>query len=175
MVDEVIHAQDGYYMRCRWLITNALKVPGITIDIGCADAFMFRDIARGRTVEVDINREVRLKNKGLMFFLADAHHLPFRDNCFDVAVMGEVLEHVKDPVQALKEAYRVTKVKILITVPLEYEWEPHVKPFTTATHVRYYTEEMMKNHLKEAGIEKYRMVKIKGGGWVFLAVECLKG
>jgi demethylmenaquinone methyltransferase/2-methoxy-6-polyprenyl-1,4-benzoquinol methylase len=171
---EVIKVPDGYYERCRWLVNKALNVPGIAIDIGCADAFMFRDIARDRTVFVDINPEVLEKNKGLNFFLTDAHNLPFRDKCFDVAVLGETLEHVQDPVQVLKEAYRVCKNKLLITVPLEYEWEPQVKPFANPLHMRFYDESLLRSHLKEAGIEDYKMVKIKGGGWVFLAVETKK-
>jgi hypothetical protein len=77
VVDEVIEAHDGYYERCRWLINNALSTPGATVDIGCADAFMFRDIARDRTVEVDFNPKLRDKNRGLNFILADAHDLPF--------------------------------------------------------------------------------------------------
>jgi ubiquinone/menaquinone biosynthesis C-methylase UbiE len=162
------------FERCRWLVSKTLAVPGTTVDIGCADAFMFRDIARDRTVFVDIDPKLRGKNRGLNFLLADAHHLPFRDNCFDVAVLGETLEHVRDPVQALKEAYRVCRVKLLVTVPLEYEWEPHVKPFTNPLHVRFYDENMLRSHLREAGIEGYRLVKIKGGGWVFLAVEAEK-
>jgi demethylmenaquinone methyltransferase/2-methoxy-6-polyprenyl-1,4-benzoquinol methylase len=174
LVDEVIEAHDGYYERCRWLVNKALGVPGTTIDVGCADAFMFRDIARDRTVEVDVDPKLREKNKGLNFFLADAHQLPFRDESFDVAVLGETLEHVGDPVRVLKEAYRVCKVKLLITVPLEHEWEPQVKPFTNPSHIRFYDEPMLAGHLKEAGIEDYRLVKIKGGGWVFLAVEAKK-
>jgi SAM-dependent methyltransferase len=174
VVDEVVEAHDGYFERCRWLVDKALGVPGTTIDVGCADAFMFRDIARDRTVEVDVDRRFKEKNRGLNFFLADAHHLPFRDGSFDVAVLGETLEHVRDPVQVLREVYRVCKVKLVLTVPVEREWEPQVKPFTTPSHIRFYDEEMLRSHLREAGIEGYRIIKIKGGGWVFLAVEAKK-
>lgn len=107
------------FERCRWLVNNALSVPGTTVDVGCADAFMFRDIARDRTIFVDVDRKLREKNRKLNFFVADAHNLPFRDGCFDVAVLGETLEHVRDPVQVLKEVYRVCRVKLLLTVPLE--------------------------------------------------------
>jgi ubiquinone/menaquinone biosynthesis C-methylase UbiE len=132
---------------------------------------MFRDIARERTVFVDLDSRLKQRNRGLNFLLADAHHLPFKDSCSDVVVLGETLEHVSDPVQVLKEARRVCKVKLLLTVPVEGEWGPQVKPFTTPSHIRFYDEEMLRSHLQEAGIEGYNMVKIRGGGWVFLAVE----
>ena len=49
------------------------------------------------------------------FIQADIHHLPFKDNEFDTAVLGDVLEHSPDPVQMLKEAGRVAK-KVVATI-----------------------------------------------------------
>jgi len=168
---KIIEAPDGHFERCKWLVSKALAVEGTIIDIGCDDGFMFRDVASKRTVFVDNNPKLRDKFKGLSFCLADAHKLPFKDNSFNVAVLGDVLEHVEDTIQVLREAYRVCKKKLLITVPLEYEWEAHVKPFTNPNHIRFYSKRMLTRHLREAGINSFEMVKIKGGGWVFLAVE----
>jgi SAM-dependent methyltransferase len=41
------------------------------------------------------------------FVLADAHNLPFRDHCFDVAIARQVLEHADDPVRFVSEMSRV--------------------------------------------------------------------
>ena len=43
------------------------------------------------------------------FQAADIHHLPFADASFDVTHVHQVLQHVADPVQALRELARVTK------------------------------------------------------------------
>ncbi len=40
---------------------------------------------------------------------ADAHHLPFRDACFDAVVTFNTFEHLHDPFQAAREIYRVLK------------------------------------------------------------------
>jgi SAM-dependent methyltransferase len=40
---------------------------------------------------------------------ADAHHLPFRDTCFDAVVTFNTFEHLHDPAQAAREIYRVLK------------------------------------------------------------------
>jgi ubiquinone/menaquinone biosynthesis C-methylase UbiE len=46
---------------------------------------------------------------------ADAHHLPFKDDSFRTAVLGDVLEHVVDPLKVLMEAKRVAQ-RIVLTV-----------------------------------------------------------
>ena len=50
-----------------------------------------------------------IKNKKMKFLVADAHHLPFRKACFDAVFCLEALEHVADPLLALKEFKRVMK------------------------------------------------------------------
>jgi ubiquinone/menaquinone biosynthesis C-methylase UbiE len=54
---------------------------------------------------------------------ASLTHLPFKDNAFDISICTEVLEHVKDDLSSLRELNRVTKNKIIITVPAHtYLW-----------------------------------------------------
>lgn len=43
------------------------------------------------------------------FRVADIHDLPFADDSFDVTHVHQVLQHVHDPVQALRELARVTR------------------------------------------------------------------
>lgn len=97
------------------------------VDIGCASGDVFLDKDYPKITRVDIDNHPKLKN----FVQADAHNLPFKDKQFDVSFLGEILEHVKDPVQVVKEAIRVSK-KVVFTVPNEYEWTSDmVVPFDT--------------------------------------------
>ncbi|WP_105565834.1 class I SAM-dependent methyltransferase [Microbacterium halophytorum] len=50
------------------------------------------------------------------FVVADVHALPFADDSFDVAHAHQVLQHVADPVQALREMARVTRPGGIIAV-----------------------------------------------------------
>ncbi|MEY3084234.1 MAG: hypothetical protein RL037_414 [Bacteroidota bacterium] len=40
----------------------------------------------------------------------DLHEIPLEDNRFDVVFCNHVMEHVKDPIQCMREIYRVMKV-----------------------------------------------------------------
>lgn len=59
----------------------------------------------------------------------DAHRLPFRDGSFDTVCLGDILEHVADDVQVLREAVRVARVRVVATTPDEYGWDPSLQPF----------------------------------------------
>lgn len=66
------------------------------------------------------------------FVRGDAAHLPFKDESFDTVVLSDILEHVPyDPIRLLLEAKRVTRYKILVTVPDEYAWDKSLNPFKT--------------------------------------------
>jgi ubiquinone/menaquinone biosynthesis C-methylase UbiE len=94
------------------------------VDIGSNDGHTFDSwMGRDFVTNVDIDLQDTWN-----FVRADAQNLPFKAKEFDVAVLAEVLEHVPDPVKALKEAKRVAK-RVVITVPNEYKWSEIVRPF----------------------------------------------
>src|SRR6266545_3748463 len=56
---------------------------------------------------------------GPRFLHANAHALPFEDHQFDLVVAVEVLEHLHDPVQGLREIARVGSRHVVLSVPRE--------------------------------------------------------
>jgi ubiquinone/menaquinone biosynthesis C-methylase UbiE len=62
---------------------------------------------------------------------ADAHHLPFKDDTFDLVRSNDLLEHLDNPFQALSEICRVAKSKIIISVPhfWEHRYDVHKNCF----------------------------------------------
>lgn len=68
---------------------------------------------------------------GLHAQTGDVHNLPFEDNSVDITVMSEVIEHLTDPVRALAEAWRVSRVAVVVTTqevqPWEWERSAHMK------------------------------------------------
>jgi len=68
----------------------------LTLDVGCGK------YKRGN-IGIDYSRDSDAD------VIADAHYLPFKDECFDKVISVAVLEHSPNPLNFLKEQYRVLK------------------------------------------------------------------
>ncbi len=95
--------------------------PGMSVlDVGCGPGTITAGLAErvgpGRVVAADaaetVLDEARANTAGLdnvEFAVADVHALDFPDGTFDVVHAHQVLQHVADPVGALREMRRVTR------------------------------------------------------------------
>lgn len=99
--------------------------PGMRVlDVGCGPgtitAGLARLVAPGEVVGVDTSPAVLTEAAeaapGVRFVLADAHELPFADGELDVVHAHQVLQHLPDPVAALREMRRVTRPGGLVAV-----------------------------------------------------------
>lgn len=92
------------------------------LDVGAGPGTITVDLARllspGRVVGLDASEEVTEKatrhaaDEGVEtveFVVGDAYALPFGDDTFDVVHAHQVLQHLADPVAALREFRRVVK------------------------------------------------------------------
>lgn len=72
---------------------------------------------------------INLKASKGVDILGNAAELPVKNNCFDVVICAELLEHVPDPVAVLKEIKRTLKKggKAYITVP--FIFPIHADPY----------------------------------------------
>ncbi|MFB9466726.1 class I SAM-dependent methyltransferase [Streptomyces cinereospinus] len=92
------------------------------LDVGCGPGTITADLAElvpdGHVTGVDRAPDVLERARataagrgltGVDFAVADVHALDFPDDTFDVVHAHQVLQHVGDPVQALREMARVTR------------------------------------------------------------------
>lgn len=115
------------YIDCRFKWVKSLcKHDDKIVDIGGNDGHTFEGWNRDNVTTVDID-EYDIPN----FVRGDACKVPLPDKSFDIACLNEILEHIPDPVTALKEAARVATEKIIITVPNEHEWPKRFDPMMT--------------------------------------------
>jgi SAM-dependent methyltransferase len=98
--------QFGDYLHARRLEILRQLIPtrqfSSALDVGCA-AGILKIIGLSDVTGIDIRagRSVTV--------LASGEYLPFRDESFQLVFAGEVIEHLREPLQALKEWVRVLK------------------------------------------------------------------
>ena len=90
------------------------------LDLGCGyGAYSLALKAEGRRcIGSDINLDyLKRASEGGLPVVAARGPLPFRDKSFDTVLLLEVIEHVPDIHAVLKEAFRVARRNVLVTVP----------------------------------------------------------
>ena len=83
----------------------------------------------------------------LKFGLAKAEKLPFEDNSQEIVVNSFLLDRLENPIEGLKEMYRVLKPrgKLIVISPLNFKKAEHWE--------MYYPPSRLSNILKEIGFE----------------------
>lgn len=93
------------------------------LDIGCGDGLLLEMIRKKgfKGVGVDLSEEAvrKCKVKNLDAYVIDStsKKLPFSDGEFESVVILDILEHLYSPEVLLREAIRLSKKNIIISVP----------------------------------------------------------
>lgn len=103
--------------------TIANLVKGTVLDVGGGDGFIAALIReKGHWVKVIDLSPIRVlrcwKDYRLPAETGDACDLKFTDGSYDTVVLAEVAEHLKNPGQALAEAFRVARHRVVLSLPL---------------------------------------------------------
>ena len=120
-----------------YLLTH-LSPDAHLLDVGAGPGTITADLARrvGRVTAtevdeatLDLTRAGVGEASNVGYAVADVHALDFPDDTFDVVHAHQVLQHVADPVQALREMRRVTKPGGLVAARDSdypaFAWFPH--------------------------------------------------
>jgi 2-polyprenyl-3-methyl-5-hydroxy-6-metoxy-1,4-benzoquinol methylase len=106
--------------------------PESVLDVGCGEGVLTVEWAKrlgdGRVVGIDLE-DPKLRAEwekrarpNLGFRAEEATSLSFADDEFDMATAIEVLEHVPQPEETIKEMARVARRWLLVSVPREPLW-----------------------------------------------------
>jgi SAM-dependent methyltransferase len=124
-----------------------LKSGAAVLDIGCGPGTITADLATlvtpGRVTALEVTADAldlaraEIARRGLDsvdFAVGDVHSLDFPDDTFDVVHAHQVLQHVGDPVTALREMRRVTRPGGVVAVRdsdyAAFTWFPQLPELT---------------------------------------------
>ncbi len=138
------------------------KLQGRLLDVGCGKKPYAKLI---RNVDFYIGLDVPTTMHGIakLDVIGTAMALLFQVGTFDSILCTEVLEHLPEPLIALKEMYRVTKPggMLLLTVPLSEQL--HEEPYDFYRFTKYALEHL----LGQAGWQIQKIYE-RGGTWLEL-------
>lgn len=171
-----------YFSLEREMFKEAVKENNLKIlDIGCGTGILGAFYTKNQNCTVygiEINESAYTAAKQNLHDVIKGNveviDLPYEDNFFDVVIMGDVLEHLINPVGTLEKILKVLKPsgRIYITVPnIRYwrvvldlafkdSWDYQSWGILDYTHLRFYTKSSIVRMLKANKIE------VRNAKWV---------
>jgi len=160
----------------------------LVLDFGCGTGlYIPLLLSTGATIMgIDISRKAikmaheRFRRTSTFFLVADGSNLPFRESCFDVLFVSEVLEHVINPFKVVAETSRVLREEgeilgsVLGANRLSIDWIityilggprysrcglPNFWPdYLGNIHLHHFPSQILKRVFSEAGIRIYKIL-----------------
>ena len=155
------------------------------LEIGCGCGFLLGKLQRmgleayGLDISYFALRKARQNLMNISLIRGNAKNLPFIEKCFDIVVMFEVIEHLKNPLQAFRECRRVLKDcgYIILTTPNKYGLRNLLVNLSRVLriddlffpldkediHVNIFNINEMRNLLKKGGFNNISILFFQGG------------
>lgn len=158
---------------------------GKILDIGCGDGeltLLIKEKTKAEIYGVDISEDALkiARKKGIKIKIADidGNKIPYEDEFFDAIFCGDIIEHLVNTDDFVKELNRILKTNgyVVLTTPNLASWHNRllllfgytpafldstvytkVEPFELCGHVRLFTKRTIKNLFESFGFEVEKM------------------
>ena len=153
-----------------FIISKVPKDVNSILDVGCGNGWAAKEfLSQGKKVtSLDISLTNPSKAKQLyqsqnhFGIVADSFYLPFGNESFDCVIASEIIEHVIDPADFVKELFRVVKKggKLIVTTPykekLIYYLCVHCNQKTPAhAHIHSFDEQKLESYYKGGDLDSF--------------------
>jgi SAM-dependent methyltransferase len=146
-----------------------LQASDTIYDVGCGAKPFQHFLARVARAHVGIDMDDGFYGSGAVDIIGVADRLPVRDGVADAVLSSQVIEHLPDPDEALREARRILKPNGLLFISFPLLFPLHAAPYDFFRYTEHGFEAMCKRHGFEV-VERHVM----GGFWYAAAIlsEC---
>lgn len=147
----------------RLLADAAASIPpgSLVLDAGAGEGRFSRLFDHTRYVGVDLAVGDASWDYSGLSAVSTLERLGFPDNTFDAAVCTQVLEHVREPEQVLREVQRVLRPDSVLLLVAPQSWHEHQVPHDYFRYTSYGLEHL----LTKAGFELEQMTPLGGYFW----------
>ncbi|PIR31289.1 MAG: hypothetical protein COV38_01265 [Bdellovibrionales bacterium CG11_big_fil_rev_8_21_14_0_20_38_13] len=131
------------------------------IDVGCGSGYLLKKLAAsGFTNLTGCDLYPPTLEKNIKTDKVYLEKLPYQDKQFDYVICNHVIEHLLDLSVVIKELKRITKKKLIITVPKQ-----RYNRFTFELHINFFPQESyVLREIKWQGEQECLLV---GSDWSF--------
>src|SRR2546430_5048113 len=151
-------------LKLRYLLDDLSSVRGRVLDIGCGAGSVAKGVTRERggfeVLGCDASRlaiaAAGTSPDGVDFRLATAERLPFAGGELDFVWIFDVLEHVDDPEQVLREVARVLKPGGGFHIVLPLEGQPRTLYRLVGAGTRWTAKVRHGGHIQIFSAERFR-------------------
>lgn len=146
------------------LMVGPIEEEEHVLDVGCNSGYLVDFVDESVQVfGVDVAEDlVEKASKRLReATVAEAEDLPYGDGAFDVVVLGEIIEHVHDPVLVLAEARRVASRLVCGSTPHEDGKWGTASVEDHKFHVRCFTRDTLLEALLTADLREPKISVVK--------------
>lgn len=131
---------------------------GNVLDIGCGNK-PYQHLFNGK-MKTYTGCDIIQSSENVVDYICPADKLCFNDNVFDTVFSTQVLEHVANHQEVIKESYRVLKEGGYAIFTMPFSWELHEEPYDFFRFSKYGLEYLFKQN----GFEIIN-IKANGGKW----------
>jgi 2-polyprenyl-3-methyl-5-hydroxy-6-metoxy-1,4-benzoquinol methylase len=138
------------------------KGSDLILDVGCGNGWAAKKLlAKGKEVvsmDISVYNPVKVlqenQHENHAAVVADAYHLPFKKDSFDVIIASEIMEHVSDPKLFISQLMKALKPsgKLIITTPYDEKIQYYLcvhcnKPTPKNAHLHSFNEKNIVNFI----------------------------
>jgi SAM-dependent methyltransferase len=129
----------------------------LILDVGageCQYAYLFTERNKYETCDLKDSFHTGVEYD----IVSSVYEIPRRDSSYDIVLMLQVLEHIEEPVRALKEINRILSEGGVLFLSVPQAAGDHFEPY----HYFNYTQYGLNSVLKRAGFEIMSMDRLEG-------------